>query len=347
LKNKLKAMKPSNSPILCWLASILFTFSLTSAVYAQNNITVLTDVWPPYINEQGQTKGSAAKLIELLFEYENINTDWHYLPYELSFHQVENKAKLVSFPYFKTKARENLVLFSEPVFSVTSKVYYNRQFLTGKTAEQAYKNKQRVGKVAGYSYGEAIDKDVVKAVAFASEKQALTALFNHDIDVLPMTEGVMNHHLTTNFPQRKELILSIKNISDTSSLHVVAAKTPEGQAVINKLNSALMSLKSLGMTSLQTTNTAAPSRIDIAKLITSEGYPSIIGQSASTGNNIEYFTLPQGSKALIIKWSNKILEPSKTDRIYKNMMDLSKVVILNGPHVGKELFVRNMHIELL
>jgi polar amino acid transport system substrate-binding protein len=28
-------------------------------------------------------------------------------------------------------------------------------------------------------------------------------------------------------------------------------------------------------------------------------------------------------------------------------MDLSKVVLLNGPHVGKELFVRNMHIELI
>jgi polar amino acid transport system substrate-binding protein len=28
------------------------------------------------------------------------------------------------------------------------------------------------------------------------------------------------------------------------------------------------------------------------------------------------------------------------------MVDLSRILVLNGPHVGKELFVKNMHIHL-
>lgn len=330
-----------------FILKILFICSLCSTAYAQQKITLLTDVWPPYINAQGQSKGSAAKLIDILFDYENVDTQWYYLPYELSYHQIKSKNRLVSFPYFKTKERENLVLYSEPVFSVSNRIYYNRQFLTGKAAEQAYKNNQHVGKVAGYSYGELIDKEVSQGMIFATEDLALTALFNHDIDVLPMTEGVMNYHLRTNFHHRQQLILPLKNITETSSLHVIAAKTPQGQAVIDKVNHALKSLNSQGMSSLQNTTVAIPSPIDIAKLMTTEGYPLIIGQSAVSGNNIEYYTLPQGTKASITKWSNKIIQSSKTDRIYKNMMDLSKVVLLSGPHVGKELFVRNMHIELL
>jgi polar amino acid transport system substrate-binding protein len=130
-------------------------------------------------------------------------------------------------------------------------------------------------------------------------------------------------------------------------LHAIAAKTPEGKEIIHKINNALNSLNSMGMASLQNTTTAIPPAVDIARLTSSEGHPLIIGQSSATGDDIKYYTLPQGSKALIIQWSNKILQSSKTDRIYKNMMDLSKVVLLNGPHVGKELFVRNMHIELI
>lgn len=328
-----------------FIKALAFILVLPSA-HAQQKLTLLTDSWPPYINAEKQDKGTAARLVEIILDFENTTTQWHYLPYELSYYHIKQKQRLASFPYFKTAKRSQEVLFSQPVFSVTSKLYYNREFMTDQSATMAYNNKAKVGRVAGYSYGETIDNEVQNALAFASEKQALTALFNHEIDVLPMTESVMNYHLNHNFPFRKQLILAISNVQDTSSLHVIAAKNDQGAAVITQVNHALAILKEQGMTSLQTTNNSETSDVDIAKLITTEGYPLITGQSAKTGSNIDYYTLPQGSKVLIVEWSRKIIEPSKTDRIYKNMMDLSKVVLLNGPHVGKELYVRNMHIEL-
>ena len=326
---------------------IVLAALLSFAAKADNTVTVLTDSWEPYITPPEQPLGTAAKLLAMLLDDQGLESRWQHLPYELSFHQVENNKRLLSFPYFKTTQRQNAVIYSDPIFSVTSKVYYNRAFMSLESAKAAYISKQRVGKVAGYSYGQSIDKEVEKASVYASEKQALTALFNHDIDVLPMTEGVMNHQLSHHFQERKQLILAIDNIADTSSLHAVAAKNAEGKAIIDKINHGFNSLNDAGISSIQTTTTAMPEPVDIARLITSEGYPLIIGQTAAGGDNIDYYSLPQGTKALIIEWSQKIRQPSKTDRIYKNMMDLSKVVLLNGPHVGKELFVRNMHIELL
>ncbi len=329
------------------LFKLFFICLIFSKVHAQQDITILTDVWPPYINAQEEKSGTASRLIDIFLDYEDMNTRWHYLPYELSYHQVKKQKALVSYPYFKTKQRASEVLYSAPVFSVTSKVYYNRQFLTAVAATNAYKNKYLAGKVAGYSYGASIDEAVHQATVYATEEQALTALFNNDIAILPMTEGVMNHQLSIRFPLRKQLIVPINNVKDTSSLHVIASKNEQGKAIIDKLNHALNYLRSEGMMSLQITKPAVPTAIDVAKLITSEGYPLIIGQSEASGDNIKYYTLPQGSQALIIEWSSKIIQPSKTDRIYKTMMDLSKVVLLNGPHVGKELYIRNMHIELL
>ena len=341
-------LKPRSHSHCALKAVMIMSAALLSfSAKAEKTVTVLTDSWEPYINTPDQPLGIAAKLLNILLDYQGLESRWQHLPYELSFHQVENNKRLVSFPYFKTKQRQNAVIYSEPIFSVTSKVYYNRAFRSADTAKLAYANKQRVGKVAGYSYGQSIDQEVEQAAVFATEKQALTALFNHDIEVLPMTEGVMNYQLTHNFPQRQQLILAIDNIADTSSLHAVAAKNDQGKAIIDKINHAFISLNKAGISSIQTTTTAMPEPVDIARLMTSEGYPLIIGQTAASGDDVDYYTLPQGTKALIIEWSQKIIQPSKTDRIYKNMMDLSKVVLLNGPHVGKELFVRNMHIELL
>lgn len=330
-------------------AHFLAAFSLiliAPIAQAQQTITLLSDTWPPYINAPGQSKGSAAQLVEILFDFENIETQWHYSPYQLSYYQVKQQRRVASFPYFKTAQRAKEVLFSKAVFSVTTKIYYNREFNQTESANAAYENKSKLGRVAGYSYGETIDQDVKNAKVFTTEVQALTALFNHEIDILPMTESVMEYHLQHNFPLRKQLILSLNNFQDTSSLHVIAAKNSQGAAIIAKIDHALTTLNEQGMSNLQGTNNDKPADIDVAKLITTEGYPLITGQSAKDGNNIEYYTLPQGSKVLIVEWSHKILTPSKTDRIYKNMMDLSKVVLLNGPHVGKELYVRNMHIEL-
>ena len=327
--------------------SLLICLCVFTNAHAQSKLTILTDVWPPYINPETQELGTASRVIDILFDYDGIDSQWHYLPYELSYDQIKKQKALAGFPYFKTKKRMQEVIYSAPVFSVTSRVYYNRQFLNAHDAAQAYKNKNRVGKVVGYSYGESIDEAVLKAQAFSTEKQALTALFNNEIAVLPMTEGVMQHQLTELFPLRKQLIVAINEVKDISNLHVIAAKNKQGEAIVNKLNTTLQYLQDEGMTSLQLTSSAAPAPIDVAQLITAEGYPVIIGQSSTSGDSIDYYTLPQGSQVLILNWSEKIIQPSKTDRIYKNMMDLSKVVLLNGPHVGKELYIRNMHIKLL
>ncbi len=320
---------------------------LLSPAQANQKLSILTDSWPPYINAEGDTRGSAARLIEILYDFEGIQTNWHYMPYELSYLKVKNQQAVLSFPYFKTPQRSKEVLFSQAIFSVTSKVYFNRQFLTSDAAEQAYAGNKRIGRVSGYSYGESIDKALTEATVFATEKQALTALFNNVIDVLPMTEGVMVQQLNDHFSHRKQLIVALDDIMETSSLHVIAAKNQEGKEAIEKLNKVLNYLILEGVSSLPNASVVEPAPVDVAKLITTEGYPLIIGQSAEFGNDIDYYTLPQGTQVLVLEWSSKIMNPSGTDRIYKTMMDLSKVVLLNGPHVGKELYVRNMHIELM
>jgi len=330
-----------------FLLSLAFSLTIVSSINISHaNEKILTNTWPPYINPAGQPLGSAADILEIVFRRSNLKKDWQYVPYELAFFEVQQGNQLLSYPYFKTKARQDQVLFSDPIFTVSSRVFYNRQFINQHQARQQFAKQQRIGKVAGYSYGESLDAATAQATIYSNEKRALRALFNREIDLLPMTESVMNAILSSDFNDQQQLIRPLKDVKDISSLHLIAAKTSAGQAVIERVNLALAALTEAGLASIKSEPFDAPAQVDIARLITAEGYPTILGQTSVDAHNTQFYTLPQGTTALVMQWNKNMLMPSNNDRLYQHMMDLSKVVILNGPHVGKELYVRNMHIEL-
>lgn len=322
---------------------ITTTFMLFNSVLANQTktVSISTGSWQPYINPQDQPLGSAAELLRQLYSQNDTDINWQYQNFDLAYQQVQQAQKLAAYPYFLTPQRSDEVLFSAPIFNVTSHIYYNRQYNNNIDHDNLVN--YRIGKVAGYSYGTEIDKLVNTAKVLTTEKQALIALLNNEIDYLPMTKSVMNTLLIEQFPERMLLVKPLDNMTGNASLHLIAAKSPQGHALITQLNQLLGQAKNLQ--SLQASPIQLPNKPDIARLISAEGYPVILGQSEEVGSP-DYFTLPQGTKVLVLQWSGKILASSKSDRLYKNMMDLSKVVILNGPHVGKEMFIRNMYIEL-
>lgn len=327
-----------------YFLSLVGAFSLvySSLAFCQS-ISISTGEWQPYINHKNYNNGSAAELLTQIFSTNNTDIVWQYQNFELAFHQVAEKEKLASFPYFKTKSRQAQVLFSEPVFYATSFVYFNRQFQKNITVAALSNATYRIGRVAGYSYGEKIDNLLVHAKEFVTEKQALMALLNNDIDYLPMTESVMNNMLNNDFSVQKLLIKSLKNIKDTASLHLIAANNSAGEKIIKTVNYLINKTKHLGSMALVPEPLKKP--LDLAKLVVSEGYPAILGQ---TLNKLapQYYTLPQGTSVLVIEWNKKMLTSSTTDSLYKNMMAFSRVLILNGPLVGEEILVKNMYIEL-
>lgn len=305
------------------------------------NISVATNQWSPYINAQNQPLGTAADLIRQVLAQEKHDIDWRYQNYDLAFELVAKGKQQAAFPYFKTAEREKRVLFSQPIFSVTSHIYYNRQ--QESKLEFSQLDVHKFGRVAGYSYGEVIDAYLGDAKVFTTEKDALESLFNNDIDFLPMTESVMNNMLNKTYRDQALLIKQIDKIAGHDSLHLIAPNTTEGKVIIDELNNLLQQMKGIESLKIKSVERFKPK--DIARLITAEGYPVIVGQ-ASRNEVTDYYTLPQGTRVLILSWSDKILSPSNTDRIYKSMIDLSYVVILNGPHVGKELYIKNMHLEI-
>lgn len=317
-------------------------FILLSPLFVNaNNMSIVTNEWPPYINSQNENAGTAAELLRQILSQDDNQINWQYQNYDLAFELVAENKQTAGFPYFQTEDRAKLVYYSDAIFSVKNRLYYNRQRANGFDVNKV--SQYKFGRVAGYSYGQRIDDLVSNGTVFGNEKEALESLFRNEIDFLPMTESVMNHMLNKKYRDQALLIQQVKNIEELDTLHLIAPKTEQGSELIQYINKLVEQVKHIESLQLDSVERFVPK--DIAKLITAEGYPVIVGQT-SLDDHAQFYTLPQGTSVLVLNWSNKILKPSDTDRIYKSMMASSHVVVLNGPHVGKELYIKNMHLEI-
>jgi len=245
---------------------------------------------------------------------------------------------------------------------------------------------QRIGLIKGFLYGPNINcllsvivgpdsdnppaESIVDVSFFQSEVDALDALIRGQIDYFPMAQPAGNALLESNYPDRRELIGTVDGTQSRRPVHVIAPRTARGQQMIEAFNASLCSLSSsqavtescegeqaalksatdiLLMTDESLTINFAQ-REDIAEIVPVDGYPIIMGITClpeTPDCDGERFALSEGTRAIILEWSDTMMDAQRNDRLYKTVMDTSRVVILNGPHAGKELWIKNMHIKIV
>lgn len=329
------------------LAPLLAALALFAGTTgAQEPLRAYTEEWPPYVRAPDEPLGGAARIVRLVVDNMDRRAEFEYFDFGYSYRMVKEGRADLSFPYFRTAAREGDVLWSEPLFSVRNRVFYNRRFHDFSRAGGDFSG-LRIGRVAGYSYGDAIDAMLDDPVVFATEVEAVEALLNNSIDLLPVTDAVADAILAESFPNRRELVRAAAGVESWSTLHVIAPKTAEGHALIAAFNESRAELIAEGLIADRDLSAegAFARAEDIGEIVVSEGFPIVVG--VDPGDPSRHYAIPQGTRVLMLEWSPRIAEPSRTDRLYQAMTDQSRVVVLNGPHVGRELLVKNMHIAIV
>ncbi|MFK7885941.1 MAG: substrate-binding periplasmic protein [Gammaproteobacteria bacterium] len=313
---------------------------------APDDFVVHTGQWAPYVEAPAQAGGSAQRIVRLVLQDMGLDVRVQYTDYAYSYYRMRSGSAGAAFPFFRTASREREVAFSNPLFTVKNRIFYNRQHHDFAAGVSDYAG-LRFGRVAGYSYGAQIDALLREPVEFASEVAAMKALLGGSIDLLPITEAVASALLLTSFPNEKELIRAVGDFQSDSTLHIIAARNAEGRAFIERFNASHARLLKEGVITNtdQSALTAFAGSNDVVEIIASEGFPIVLGVDNADAS--KHYAIPQGSRAIVIKWSDKILQPSATDRLYKTMVEESVVVIVSGPHVGKELRVKNMHLSII
>ena len=336
------------------LLCLSLSWSFEASAQADAPTLIYTDTYRPFIEPEGSPDGDGMRMVRLILENMEQSYELRYRDFGFALYSTQITPGTATFPWRKVPEREALFHFSEPLFETQTRVHFNRQtFPNGLTQDQL--SGVTLGQLEDYAYTGAIaqlfntaSENSNSIRVYTREVEAIRALLLGEIDALPLPSTVIQATTATQFPNHVELLDSVAGIAEPFPLHMIAARTPDGEAFIAAFDASFARLREAGVlagpiTGLEGVDTDFG---ETAELLASEGFPVIVGRLERDGENA-YYAIPQGTRALVLEWSDTILNASRTDRIFKTMVDETRVLILNGPHVGKELFVKNMHITVL
>lgn len=328
-----------------WLCLWLLTAAAPIAAGEpfDRQVSIYTDQWAPFI-ELDHTQQDVRKIVDLALVEVGIQAQWEQLNYYHSFKFTEQDKISAAFPFFKTANRAPQVLFSDPVYQIENSVFYDRvrypqgvDLATGVAAV-----------VGGYSYGETIDNLIRERRVFASDQQALQALFDGEVDYAPMSSQVAQVLTLKQFPNQYYRLEALPQYSSFSSVHLIAPKTVAGRSFISQFNRGLQVAQDL----VTEVDTAIDANIfgkaaGIISLAEADGYPIITAQlnSETTGDAAIIYLVP-GTRAVVLNWSPTMLGSTTNEQIFAAMTEQTTVRLLDGPHQGKVVKVKNLHIRI-
>ncbi|XBQ17110.1 MAG: transporter substrate-binding domain-containing protein [Oceanicaulis sp.] len=338
----------SGNKLLAALAALVFAAGTASARQAApETVDVYTGVWPPYVEAQGAAPGPVTEIVRTVFDDMGYEPRVRRFGFAYVYDQVERGRAMAAYPFFETDDRIGEVLFSDPVFEVTSRIYYNRRAhpdgpptLTG---EEIY------GNVSGYRFGGEIDRLLAAAEAdgrvepFENEQEALAALIDGEIELLPITGRVAREVLRRDFASERALIAALPQVDDEAQpLKVIFP--PGADAMRDAFNASLARLQQAELIPLGDRRTGTLAGCDtVAEIVASDDVPLVLATNPLTGDR---YALPQGSRVAVCGWSTSMTEAAGDNRFYAIMSDTSEVLVLDGPQAGRELLVENMHLAI-
>ena len=347
-------------------------------------VILATGEWAPYTSEAFLpvygSYGIAADIVTAALSLAHYAPRFTFDRFGASYNLVRDASgaftEVAAFPYYKTEARSKAVLFSEPILTVTDVIFYNRSRAPelGKIDEldelAKYKDESRF--VVSYCYQDDLQEvldyqcktDEVDSAQerresdenreFKYEIDAFKALIeDENVLLLPATKAVGLRILQTSFADRQSDIKIIPAFEWHRTVHLIAPNTLVGEGFIQSFDKGLQALKTSPKYG-QLRNRAYPVLLAsrLVRLNDPGDIPMVVGQEPLQGDQLPAadgadVIIPRGTNAIVVKWSGGFLTtgPGRAD-LRAELQRKSLVKIVNGPLIGRLLWVKNMYIEV-
>lgn len=336
-----------------WLCvTLLGGWSLSSSSRASTPLNIYAGDWAPYVHRNYET--DLEELVSNLLQLDHDQVHWRYTGFYFALENLRGGRYGVAFPFFNTSERNTEFLLSDSVLTVDNVLIYNERRLDFSDAPMDMSDDfwQAVsfGGVVGYSYIGLIGNASLTVQNFPSEAQAVEALLTGAIDVLPIERNVWRSIALQYFPNRFFQLREVPAIQWRETLHLLAPDTPVGQQVISKFNQRLAAYNER--------NPDVSFHYDLLRLVelneqgvvwlTSNDVRPVVFAHHHTEEGVqERLVLPNYTKGLVLKWAPDYFAPGNSQQSALHIMQSrSQVLLLNGPHVGKRVWVENVHIQL-
>lgn len=346
------------SLVLFFCTALLFGSPILLA--GSKSVVIASGDWHPYSFESEVTEPE--RLVNNLLLEAGLSAHWNYSGFEFAVRHIESGVANAGFPFFKSPEREAKFLYSQEIFKVKNSVIYHKSnpemnvFLEG--AGNGAFNKDDVeklvdnfvaGKVSGYSY-QGFSKSLNGVGnSYNSERQAISALLEGEIDFLPVASSVWKSMILRHFPDHLHKIAEVPELSWWESVYMMAPKNDAGREFIEKFDGVVERYKrdrpNLSY-SYDLEELSGLFLVATVQLKSTDLFPVIKGYVLEGDSGGRTVVLPENTSALVLEWSESHFSDPNGTSLMSILKDKSKVLLVNGPHVGEIVQIQNDHIEV-
>lgn len=324
------------------------------------SVVIVSGDWHPYSFEAEVTEPE--KLVNNLLLEAGFSAHWNYPGFDFAVRHMEAGVADAGFPFFKSLKREAKFLYSKEIFKVKNSVIYNNSnvelnsfFDAIGTGEFNEGHVERLvdnfvaGKVSGYSYQGFSESLNEVGSSYNSERQAISALLEGEIDFLPVASSVWKSMILRHFPDHLHKISEVPELTWLESVYLMAPKSEAGRELIARFDSVVESYKrdrpnfsySYDLEELSELFLVATVQLKPTDL-----FPVIKGYVLEGDDGGRTVVLPENTSALVLEWSKSHFSDPDGTSLMSILKDKSKVLLVNGPHVGEIVLIQNDHIEV-
>ncbi len=234
---------------MSYIFLIIFVFvGVIKACNAQETIILSTFEFPPEHSKKLPHHGNVSHIIELAFAKEDIKVKWQYYPINRAFLMAKSGRVDGTASYGYSKEREEGMYISDSI--LTSKTYFYHL----KTTKFHWENIKdleglRVGITNDFNYGDDFKKALKDKIFTGDNSNQDILNFNKllagRIDIFPMTSGIAEYLLMTQFPKGtlEKVTYNTKAVKEYDSFIYFPQTLANSLFILERFNQGLKKLK--------------------------------------------------------------------------------------------------------
>ena len=218
---------------------LLFLISLSTLANSQQEISLASDIWPPFTDVEGE-KSISFDIVKEALERNLIMVHMDILEFGEVLSVIKKNEYDGSAALWMNEKRKEYLLFSEPYL-------HNQLILVGRKGSDVSAHdfdelrNVKIGVVSNYAYGiEGTEENGIQLISGKSDQKNLEALLSKKVDYI-LIDDLIIHYLIKYQTNNVSEFLSIgKNPLFVKSLHFALNKNVDNaKAIINDFNTQI------------------------------------------------------------------------------------------------------------
>lgn len=228
------------------MALIMFTNG--RAVAAGEVVTVATGEWAPYVYEEGGGRGICADIVRASFAAEGIKAEFRFYPWKRALRSLKQAGVDGSFPWVKRDEREELFLYSDPIYEMKASLFYlKKRFKDHSDLSGDVIKKYLVGVPLGYELGHDLKQMGYRCEPVPCLSNGFEMLLKGRIDFLLESDDVGRYLIKESYSGHISDFGEIAAPLQPESLHLLLCKkSMNSRYLLNMFNEGLKKIKASG-----------------------------------------------------------------------------------------------------